>query len=780
MKNIWLLVCLSFCLLTSSQGKLELLDKSDMETTILFLNFPVIDINDYQNSSINYYSFLQAYKAIANHDLQKRLTEVNVFENRLNQNKTSSVNLGILHSQYEIINQEEIANGNIQADSEGNLKRVNNDVSIYIKKVLSIASPLKKKHKGLKTEFTLTKNEIFNTTDNDIISVKIDFDDGNGFIDVPINSSISVEYKDKGTKEINTHLTFSDGYSTKSLSLLEVTYSASDINQLYNRTIQELPSQGSINSIAPNLTPYGVTNDIGKAEYDIFLSNDNILDKPIFLIDGFDPGDSRNILGLYDLLNFNDSGQPSNLADIVRSQGFDVVILNFPVYIRESDQTEIDGGSDFIERNAMLLVELIEIINNNKVGNQQNVIIGPSMGGLISRYALNFMEQQNIIHDTRLWISFDSPHHGANVPISLQYLFNNLAYNLNLGGLGGDQSIVALRPLIDGMLKSPAARQMLVDQFESHINSTIVTPIPHPYHNIFYSEINSLTLSGFPELTRNVSVINGSGINKRYPDKNGMDVLPDREILNTTIEIEAGITDATFKTRLTPYQSNTNESSYIYIDTVWICFCDLTLSENSEAFSFTDGVDSASGGLFNIADLNGSFETDPIIDSFFAALQTDYFNFIPTISSMALDIVNNQVNWFHTPSDLETRVVNNVTPFDNWYMPNDNESHVTLTEENVNFTLEEILQETLNLNEQNNDFGIRLEQNPIQDKLVILSKQYHTNVRLKITELTGKMVLDKNMPLGERTRISVNIDSGMYLLSIISDSISYQTKLIKR
>ena len=77
----------------------------------------------------------------------------------------------------------------------------------------------------------------------------------------------------------------------------------------------------------------------------------------------------------------------------------------------------------------MLLVELIKSINNSKVGNEKNIVIGPSMGGLISRYALNYMESQNIDHDTRLYISFDAPHTGANVPIGFHgkgYLFNIL------------------------------------------------------------------------------------------------------------------------------------------------------------------------------------------------------------------------------------------------------------------------------------------------------------------------------------------------------------------
>ena len=778
MRSFCALIFTLMCLVVSSQEQFDFLDKSDMQTSVLFLNFPVIDIGVYQNNINNYYSFLQAYKAISSHDLKMRLLDFQRFKELIEKEPSNVVKLGVLHSDYEVIKPDAFTNGDINVNDAGYVVKSNNDTSIFDKKTLSIVTPLKTKHKGLQTEFILKEHDVINISQDEITSIKINFNDGNGFVNVRTNTIIPIEYSAQGLKKITTKLTFSNGQIKTSFSKIKIFYSSSDLKNLYNRVIQELPASNNTYTVVPNLSPYGVNNDVGKAEYDIFLSTDGVLDKPIFLIDGFDPGDSRDILGLYDLLNFDDFGETSNLADVLRAQGFDVVILNFPVYLRESDMIEIDGGADFIERNAMLLVELIQIINNIKVGSEQNVIIGPSMGGLISRYALSYMESQNLNHDTRLWISFDAPHLGANVPIGFQYLFNNLAYNLDLGGLGGDQSVIALQPLIDGMLKSPAARQMLVDQFEPHLDTSIITPTAHPYHDLFYAQMNSLSTSGYPELTRNISVINGSGINRRYPDVNGSDILPNREVLNTTIQIEAGITDATFKTRFTPYNSNSNESSFVYIDTVWICFCDLTLTENSESFPYSDGVDAASGGLFNIADLNGDIESDPLIDSFLGALQTDYFNFIPTISSMALEVTNNEIDWFHTPSNIETKGVNNLTPFDNWYMPDNNEPHVTLTQSNVDFTLSEIIQETLTLNESKVHNLFKIEQNPIQKDLVILAKQFTPNVTLRITDVTGKTLLDLKTSLEMRTLLPLTLGSGLYVLRITSGTNSYQTKLI--
>ena len=170
----------------------------------------------------------------------------------------------------------------------------------------------------------------------------------------------------------------------------------------------------------------------GEGEYEIFLDNiDGVLDHPIIILDGFDPGDSRDISALYASLDFGDS----NLADILRDEGFDMVALNFPQYT--TDGNAIDGGADYIQRNAMVLIELINLINAQKVGDQKLVIIGPSMGGLIARYGLSYMEQNSMDHETRLYISFDAPHLGANIPISFQYLIiillkNKIIQKLNL------------------------------------------------------------------------------------------------------------------------------------------------------------------------------------------------------------------------------------------------------------------------------------------------------------------------------------------------------------
>ena len=44
------------------------------------------------------------------------------------------------------------------------------------------------------------------------------------------------------------------------------------------------------------------------------------------------------------------------------------------------------------------------------------LLVGHSMGGLVARYALKTMENKSEKHNVGTYVSYDSPHLGANVP----------------------------------------------------------------------------------------------------------------------------------------------------------------------------------------------------------------------------------------------------------------------------------------------------------------------------------------------------------------------------
>lgn len=785
MKKSYLFLVLLLSISIVAQDKKNPLlkfDTSRMETTVLVHKSPVVDIQNYNEKPINTFGFYQAYKAIAQGDLEHRLLPLQRLKELSKQSYvTNVIPLAILQSEYEVIKDEAIQNHSVSKDDDGYL--INNGTSIFEKKQLTVASALRTKYKGLRTTYNLASSNVFNTSNTSVVSVEIDFNDGNDFRTVNLNENITITYSEEGRKLLQFKITLSSGDVVLRTSTIYISYSNSD---LYARSSQEIIRFTS--SITPDLSVYGETTSYpGTGEYELFLSADNVLDKPIFLVDGFDPDNGRSILGIYDLLNFNDGNTTSNLGDLVRAEGFDIVILNFPTYVRAQDNAVIDGGADFIERNAMLLVDLINTINIDKVGNEQNVVIGPSMGGLISRYALNYMENQNMNHDTRLWISFDAPHHGANVPIGFQHQFNFLAFGLDDFWVLGDQNVEELQPIIDGMLKSPAARQMLTDQFESHItnndgvtfNNALALPQPYYFKSILDGRFNNLTPSGFPELTRNVSIINGSGSNNRYQDNASPanNLLPGSQILDADINVMSGA-DLKVKTYFTPNAGTQIQTSKVHLDFAWwfILANDRENNANAASHSYSNGVDAASGGLFDIQGLTIGLDTDGLVGEFLGSLSTGYFNFIPSVSAMALETANNQHNWFESLSGVTT----NETPFVNWYMPDENEPHVTLTNANVAFALSEIIQETLTVNEDNSS-KLRLEQNPIIDKLVVLSSNFYEKAEISVVDLTGKKVYNELHSLSERTVLPVNLSSGLYVLKIeTNNKLIFQSKLIAK
>ena len=495
---------------------------------------------------------------------------------------------------------------------------------------------------------------------------------------------------------------------------------------------------------------------LGQGEYEIFLDLvDGVLDRPIIVLDGFDPGDSRDIAGLYNSLEFGGE----NLADVLREEGFDVVILNAPVY--DSGGTTIDGGADYIQRNAFVLVELIEQLNDMKEGDEELVVLGPSMGGLIAQYALSYMEQNALEHQTRLFISFDSPHRGANIPISLQYLINFLAREF------GDETATAV---VDGVLNSAAAKEMLIDHYLGHLadgsetdqDPTKLLPIGAPdFRDAFQAELDAL---GFPKNVRNVAMINGSGDGSTTGT-------PGMQVVDTNLDLGAQIT-ADVTIRFTPEASQTNEVTFFQGFLVGVPL--ITYTADAESTADSDGVDAAPGGTSNISSALGDGGGNPVIVDFIEALDQDEFCFIPTISALAID---NEPDWY-APVDLDG---SQNSPFVNVYIPAQNEDHVTVTEESAAFALDEILETVLG-DVVPEALGVSLVQNPVRGPISLkFDRSSLTDLQLSVRDLSGKLVLESSVEAGAGSaQIEHNLVSGIYLLEITSPKQSQTIKLIVR
>lgn len=241
----------------------------------------------------------------------------------------------------------------------------------------------------------------------------------------------------------------------------------------------------------------------------IYYANaDRILRKPVLIVDGFDPVNNRRFDTCYEkngkslwekLEDGLDEGD--NVGDMLLALGYDVVLLDFP-----------EGGT-YIEQNAMVCIEALNMLNERlqqSGSNEQIVVVGPSMGGQITRYALAYMEQHPNAntnygkHNCRLWVSFDSPHQGANISMGAQALVDYFR----------KYPIPPVINLWNKTLCSIAAQQMLIYHKKSGTGT---------FHNTYYQQIASL---GHPYSLRKITVSNGSlnNISNGYAEQLVLDI----------------------------------------------------------------------------------------------------------------------------------------------------------------------------------------------------------------------------------------------------------------
>ncbi|MFF2206253.1 esterase/lipase family protein [Streptomyces sp. NPDC058145] len=158
--------------------------------------------------------------------------------------------------------------------------------------------------------------------------------------------------------------------------------------------------------------------------------------RPVILADGFAMGGS-NGYALYDGLE--KGGYP--FISALRENGFDVILLGF----NERSASILD--------NADVAIECIRRTVADREGSAMLTVGGFSMGGLVARYALASMEMQGEDHETSTYLSYDTPHTGAWLPIGVQAFAHFVNQNW------GDTN--PLLSVYSDLVNSPAARQML-------------------------------------------------------------------------------------------------------------------------------------------------------------------------------------------------------------------------------------------------------------------------------------------------------------------------------
>lgn len=375
------------------------------------------------------------------------------------------------------------------------------------KQVFAIASPIVK-YNSLTMQVQLPSSLWYTNQSTSLQSIAIDFNDGLGYQPTTFEQIKTVTYSTAGIKEWKYKLTLTNGQILYSHSKIFIDVEIPPAtNSTLKRTINQPCSQDAfgIDNVEFNGTrPYLGTVNQAILEID-YAANDCVIRKPLFVIEGFDSGlfGVENELGEVDFKKFRYNSLPNGGSSLLgQINTYDIIYINFK------------NGKDFMQRNAYLVQDIIKWVNSVKQGSLPNVVLGQSMGGVIGRYALRDMEiqfastgSQTWNHQTNLYISHDTPHQGANIPIAIQYFARHLAdqfvstpvgdMNINVSGNGGAVTIEDMQDLLD----APGTKQLLANYISSgfSLNNTV--------GDTFRTELRNL---GYPQQTRNISLSNGN------------------------------------------------------------------------------------------------------------------------------------------------------------------------------------------------------------------------------------------------------------------------------
>lgn len=207
------------------------------------------------------------------------------------------------------------------------------------------------------------------------------------------------------------------------------------------------------------LTLQGLPYKEWHTEADIYImyskgDSSSKIRKPLLLIEGFFPN-SLIKMGMANPL------QEETILNIRPAfPEFDLIYVAW----RDSE-VPIEANSETLK---VILLWLNEELDRN--GSDERItIIGHSMGGLVARWALTQMEAKRIAHGVERYISYDTPHLGANFPLGLAYGIQGAA-ELAMRKKYFVKYLPSAELLIlnqmEETLRSPAVREMIIHSIQ--------------------------------------------------------------------------------------------------------------------------------------------------------------------------------------------------------------------------------------------------------------------------------------------------------------------------
>jgi hypothetical protein len=446
-------------------------------------------------------------------------------------------------------------------------------------------------------------------------AIEFDFADGLGFRPVAFNQNILVRYHTTGSRVLTARVTRADGSTALSRFRFDV-----------ERVTAAPPPDDTLHVTAS--VAYQGVNGTGDA-YVYRAPGHAVISNPVVVIEGLDFYNEMNWEELYTLLNVE------NLLETLRAEGFDVVVLNF------TDATVP------VQQNSFVVAELIQQVQDQIHPLSTLAVVGASMGGVCSRYALAWMENHAIPHRVRTWLSFDAPHGGADIPLGMQYWIHFFA------GQSADAAA------FEAILQRPAARQLLLNHFTVPAGAT---GVPDPLRASLLADLAAI--GDYPTQPRRVAIANGSATGQNQGFAPGAQLIG-WEYTSFLVDISGNV------------WAIPSGSATIFRGRTRVLLSTTSQTVNA---SNTPPWDGAPGGSrASMAELDAVAAPYGDITAFHPS-----HAFIPTVSALAI-----------ATDDPFLDIAAEPTPFDALYKPVENQPHVQITPENAVWVRTEIEQGVL-------------------------------------------------------------------------------------
>lgn len=636
-----------------------------------------------------------------------------IMEDLIDSYSSSTIPVGLIAYEYNYIRADALSCNLIEYDSStGRVSDKYAADSTWIDPYTSAFAvgfaPVVGSHEGASVTYSFTLDSFF--TNMNVSLVEFDAGDGYGYRQISLPSSVSTLYS-LGTHDLKIRLTVSGNQTLLMHSRIQILPEPVTTSSLASSPAYDFKtsftSRISQSGYTPSATVY--------VKYAPSNTSDS-LQKPFIVVEGFDPiraNDQPTSLGM------KGRGK-TNIATFLNLSAIDSSGVDYIKNIYDIVYIDWDKSVAPIQTNADILEQVIQWINSIKSATaDKNIVFGQSMGGLIARYALRKMEQSTTTHDCSAYVSHDTPHLGANVPLGFicfvrsimnmlhqsgSSLLGAIDFFSSIGDFFGNETSGTVQDILE-LENAPSFLQM---SYFNVLESGSQLTISSSTHDIWLQILSSL---GFPEGENGEPILNLAISN----GGNDTDLSLPYPLLEMSADVRTGFLTNFLALLVGVCPDISTTSIRFSLDAVVLPYyssscqvCQIVLKYNKKHAWLVNGsthylinrtftapadsfpIESAKGSYYNISTPRASGITDwgDIVDFLIGAgnyefLLRNNFMFIPTVSSLCYKggalLQSSDYNLDFSSGDVLSYLLN--TPFNGYYAEMNATRHISLLPE---------------------------------------------------------------------------------------------------